>query len=593
MDEPIKQKRPISVTQRQLKRHTLRANWLTGVAAAIGLAALVADYGFERVFLSTEILRTLQIIAAVGMVAGKTYLWIKQVPLRRGLLVDLGLLVLMGLALLFLPSNLGQWAPEIIVRWIIFQIYLLIAAVSQIGRLSMAAAASGRAPARALMASFVVIIMIGALLLMLPAAHRGQRLSFTDAVFTATSATCVTGLIVRDTGSGFTRMGQSVILVMIQAGGLGIMLFGALFSMLLSSRLSLRESMAMGDIMNEQSPARIGRMVVFVILMTVVIEVLGVLCSYGMWQTDEVTGGQLFKSIFHAISAYCNAGFSLQTDSLGSYQAHWKVYAVIVPLIIVGGLGFPVLDNLFAMMASRWRRRRQDYLEMPVRLNLHSKIVLATTLVLLVLGWLLLGVLESTGRQFYTTEPGWEVWRDSWFNSVTARTAGFNTIQISALTPASKLTMILLMFVGGSPSSTAGGIKTVTLAVMFLTVYATMRRQQLIQTFKRKIHMTIVRKASTLMLMYGLLLWLLTLLLSITEQRHGWDLLDLMFEAASALGTVGLSTGVTEQLTFAGKWVIIVAMLIGRLGPLSLLAALAARSRQVSYEYPAESLVVG
>jgi len=462
-----------------------------------------------------------------------------------------------------------------------------------VARFSIAAA--GRSPTRALLIGFTAIIFSGAILLMLPAAHRGEGLDFTDAVFTATSATCVTGLTVQDTGGVFTRLGQTIILVMIQAGGLGIMIFGTLFALLLGSPLSLRESVALRDIMQEQTPSRIGRIVVFICLFTLVLEALGFLGLCGMWHVDPLRGGQLFNSVFHSISAFCNAGFSLQPDNLETYRLSWRVYLVICPLIIMGGLGFPVLENLWKILLRRWitwGKNPGNTVVHPVNLTLHSKLVLTTTLVLLLLGWLLLLILELI-RPDGNKEVFWMNSLNALFNSVTARTAGFNTMNISSLSAGSKLVLILLMTVGGSPSSTAGGIKTVTLAVMVLAIYATIKRRQQVLIFHRTIPVMIVRRAATLILLYGMLLWLITLLLTITEHSLSADVLELLFEAASALGTVGLSTGVTEHLTTAGKWVIITAMFVGRLGPLSLLAALTFNVRPLRYEYPREPLVIG
>ncbi|KPK76520.1 MAG: hypothetical protein AMJ79_06435 [Phycisphaerae bacterium SM23_30] len=464
------------------------------------------------------------------------------------------------------------------------------------GRLSITAAAAGRAPTRVLLLSFASIIVTGTILLMLPAAHQQRGLSFTDAAFTATSATCVTGLVVQDTGGDFTRLGQTIILALMQVGGLGIMIFGSLFAILLGSPLSLRESVAMRDIMNEQGPGRIGQVVLFICLFTLVLEALGAAGLYGMWQVDALRGGQLFKSVFHSVSGFCNAGFSLQADSLEGYRNCYRVYAVICPLIILGGLGFPVLENVWLIARGRWRHGRRGSggpVGTPARLTLHSKIVLATTAALLVLGWISLWTLELTRPDGRGAGLTWGAGLDTLFNSITARTAGFNTVEIGGRSAGAKLVLIFLMSVGGSPSSTAGGVKTVTLAVMVLAVYATIKRQEQVRVFRRAIPMMIVRRAATMILLYGLLLWLMALLLTITEHSLGHDLLDLLFEAASALGTVGLSTGITGHLTSAGKWVIIIAMFVGRLGPLSLLAALTFNARPIRYEYPQEPLVVG
>jgi trk/ktr system potassium uptake protein len=582
-------------------REKIRINlgiWLAGAAVVLALIVLAVEYGFARRVWGPGNLHFLEITACLLYWAGKLYSWI--VPRRRefhwsGILPDIGFLLILLLGLWLGPVLGESKFSSGTIRMTIFHIYLFTIASLHVGRFVVAAAAVGQTPTRVLLISFLMIIFTGAALLMLPAAHRGEGLHFTDAVFTATSATCVTGLVVQDTGGDFTRLGQSIILVLMQIGGLGIMIFGSLFALLLGSQLTLKETVAMRDIMQEQSPGRVGRIVVFICIFAFVLEAIGAIGLYGMWQTDSQRGGQLFKSMFHAVSAFCNAGFALQADNLESYRACARVYLILAPLILLGGLGFPVLENLWNLLLNSRRKRkaRSSGDSKTIRLSLHSKIVLSTSLGLLLLGGVMLLGLELFRPDGKSEGLTGFACLDAMFNSITARTAGFDTVCTKNLSAASKLVLIFLMSVGGSPSSTAGGIKTVTLAVMILAIIATIKRRRDVQIFRRTIPVMIIRRASTLMLLYGLLLWLLTLMLTITEHSLGVDMLDLLFEVASALGTVGLSTGVTEHLTLAGKWVIIIAMFVGRLGPLSLLAALTFNARPVHYEYPAEPLVVG
>jgi len=567
----------------------------------LGLVALVIEYGFRITAFPNIYLHLCQVASAVLLLSVKIYFW--MVLHREGLrwsrfALDIVLLALVLWAVLWLPGFLQNIAAGAVVRWAVFHVYLLVVVLLYVGRLSVAAMASARAPTRVLLLSFVCVILMGTFLLMLPLAHRAGRLDFTDAVFTATSATCVTGLVVCDTGGDFTRLGQTIILFMMQAGGLGIMIFGAMFALLLGSPLSLRESTGMRDIMNEQAPGRIGRMIVFICLTTLLLELLGTMSLYGLWQRDSLHGGRLFKSVFHAVSAFCNAGFSLQAESLCGYRFNWQIYLVICPLIVLGGLGFPVLNNLWGLAWSRVKKmssliKGNNCLVQLPQLSLHSKIALTGTVVLILLGVLLLIVFEWTRPDVAHAEHGGGIILDAVFGSVTARTAGFNTVPTGQLSTASKLALIFLMSIGGSPSSTAGGIKTVTFVVMVLSVYATIRRRQDVHVFHRTIPFMIIRRGATLVILYGLALWIVTLLLSITEHSLGADMLDLLFEAASAMGTVGLSTGVTARLTLGGKWVIIAAMLTGRLGPLGLLAALTFNTKPVRYEYPREAVVIG
>ena len=435
---------------------------------------------------------------------------------------------------------------------------------------------------------------------MLPRASTGDNLSFVDALFTATSATCVTGLIVKDTGKDFSLMGQIVILTLIQLGGLGIVVFGAVFALLLGQALSLRESAAMQDLLSTRTLSRIGNMIVFIFIGTFVIEAVGAFSLLGMW--NDVPGNtheQWFCSIFHSISAFCNAGFSLFNKSFIEYNRSWQVYLVICPLIILGGLGFGVLYDLVTTATDRVKRilkklffkRYRLSMETPKRLRLQTKIVLSVSACLIVLGMLAILVFERYASGSNSPEKTSAL--GALFQSITARTAGFNTVDISATSASSKFILILLMFIGGSPGSTAGGIKTVTLAVVIMTAIAALRKRQEVEMFKRSVRIVVVGRAVTITLLFLAVLFIATLALSITENSNGFTMSDIMFEAGSALGTVGLTTGITRSLTTAGKFIIIATMLIGRLGPLTLLAALTFDIKPARYNYPDEAVIVG
>lgn len=577
--------------QRKRQPHDLLSAVLTSVAMGVGPLALLGEYGFAKSLFPLAWLHSAQFVAALLLWVALLISVFRHRPFTWRLLIFDGVLLAVLASAVWLVHRKGVGE----LSWLLFQVYLLILLLVRFGRLTVRTVATGRGPMRMLLSSFACLILIGAALLSLPACNRGgESLAVTDAVFTATSAACVTGLVVRDTGHDFTRLGQGIILLLIQVGGLGIMIFGTLFALLMGRSLSMRESVAMRDIMEEVAPSRITSLVVFVCLSTFVIELVGMLAMSGMWESDPVTGGKWFKSLFHSVSAFCNAGFSLQSDSLCGYRFRWGTYLVMCPLIILGGLGYPVLNNGYEWLRTRLRSGKGSRLETPVyRFSLHTRIVVVTTVSLLLCSTALLVVLEGTRPAGSASGSSLGMWLDGFFNAVTARTAGFNTVEIADRSAGAKLSLILLMCIGGSPGSTAGGIKTATLAVMVLAVVATMRRSRYITVFGRSIPIMIVRRAATLMLLYMALLWLVTLLLTITEHSRGSDMLDLLFEAASALGTVGLSTGVTGELTLAGKWVIIAAMFAGRLGPLSLLTALSFNTRPEPYEYPLENVVVG
>jgi trk system potassium uptake protein TrkH len=441
---------------------------------------------------------------------------------------------------------------------------------------------------------------------MLPKASTGESLSFVDALFTATSATCVTGLIVKDTGQDFTTMGQVVILTLIQLGGLGIVVFGAVFALMLGQAFSLRESVAMQDLLSARTLSQIGKMITFIFIGTVLIEAFGALSLFGMWKDTSGTIAdihqQWFYSVFHSVSAFCNAGFSLFGKSFIEYSRSWQVYVVICPLIILGGLGFGVLYDIANTGADRIKRffkklfHKQYRLSMeaPKRIRLQSKIVLSVSAFLIIFGMLAILLFEhyaSPGGSAKTPDV-----LGALFQSVTARTAGFNTVNISNMSASSRFILILLMFIGGSPGSTAGGIKTVTLAVVVMTAVAALRKREEVEMFKRSVRLVVVGRAITVTLLFIAVLFSATLALSITENSNNFTIFEILFEAGSALGTVGLSTGVTGPstiLTNAGKLIIIAVMLIGRLGPLTLLAALTFNLKPARYNYPDEAVIVG
>jgi trk system potassium uptake protein TrkH len=583
---------------------------LTGVKAitsAMVVASFVILFGFERPLIPLPVLFKVQLALLFIFLVGKvTRLFNAQVK-REYLLrnwFEIPMLLALGVVILGSGRWFGQMEPDR-VRHLAVGIYLIIEVTTKVCLASVALAASGKNPTLTLFASFVVLIVTGGGLLMLPRASTAEPLSLVDALFTSTSATCVTGLIVKDTGSDFTLMGQIVILVLIQLGGLGIVVSGAVFALLLGQALSLRESVAMQDLLSARTLSRIGHMIVFIFIATVLIEVAGALALFPMW--DDLPGRngdpqfRWFCSVFHSISAFCNAGFSLFSDSFVRYNGRWQVYGVVCPLIVLGGLGFGVLYNLTNTLVDAVRRalkRRFNkeyrlYMDTPKRIRLQAKIVLWVSAVLIVFGTLTILLFEQ-----FAGPPDPNRGPDvlgALFQSVTARTAGFNTVDIARLTDSSKLILILLMFIGGSPGSTAGGIKTVTLAVILMTVVANLRKRGEVEMFKRSVRIVVVGRAITVALLFIVVLFVTTLLLSITENGHreSFGMLDLMFESASALGTVGLTTGVTPTLTVAGKCLIIVVMLIGRLGPLTLLAALTFNLKPIRYNYPDEAVIVG
>ncbi|HBG78110.1 MAG TPA: ATPase [Phycisphaerales bacterium] len=478
-------------------------------------------------------------------------------------------------------------------------VYLLVEIIAKICRTVVNLAASGKSPAVALAGLFILLILCGAALLMLPKSHTDKPLSFVDALFTAASATCVTGLTVKETGIDFTLVGQTIILSLIQIGGLGIVIFGAVFALLFGQSLGVRQATAMQDLLSAQTVNKIANMIAFIFIATIGIEFLGAAYLYNMWDSafpmPDYIKSKWFCSLFHSVSAFCNAGFSLFSKNLVEYSFNWRVYGVICPLIIFGGLGFGVLRNLFDIFSDRAVRILKNIIpfakkpaaHLPQKMHLQTRVVLFVTSLLIIFGTVFLLVIQNnTGNCKINLG-------DAFFQSVSARTAGFNTIDINALSEPAKMILIILMFIGGSPGSTAGGIKTVTLAIIVMAVYATIRKRADVEMFKRSIPLVAVGKAFTVLLLFAVMFFTSGFLLTITERHNNFATSAIFFETASALGTVGLSCGITPSLTTAGKLIIIITMLIGRLGALTLLATLTFNIKPKRYNYPIEPIIVG
>ena len=578
------------------------------VTSLVVVASFILLFGFYEPPVPVHIVVTVQVGMLFVFLAGKVIRLLNARSKAEYVYANwYEIPMLLALAVVVFGSSrwFGQIEPGR-VRHLAVGIYLIFEVTIKTFMTSISLAATGRNPTKTLVASFVVLIVAGAGLLMLPTATVGpESLGPVDALFTSTSATCVTGLIVRNTGEDFTFMGQVIILVLIQLGALGIMVFGAVILLLLGQAFSLRESVALQDLLSARTLGRIGNIIVFIFAATVAIEAIGALALFEMWDDVPTWKAGLhsrwFYSIFHSISAFCNAGFDLTGDSLVRYNGQWQVYGIMCPLIVLGGLGFSVLYNIanvitdrVGLFIKRYVRRPQTLaIEPPTRMRLQSKIVLSATALLIVIGMLALLFFERFAgfpeRGERVGVPG------ALFQSITARTAGFNTVPIHELNASSKLILILLMFIGGAPGSTAGGIKNVTFVVVLLTVTAMLRKRAEVEIFRRSIRKVVVDRAITVIVLFVTVLFAGTLALSVTEKPyvHGFTMLDLMFETASALGTVGLSTGVTPTLTVAGRFIIIAVMLIGRLGPLTLVAAMTFNLKPGRYDYPDEPVVVG
>lgn len=443
-------------------------------------------------------------------------------------------------------------------------------------------------PAQLFISSFALLIVFGTLgLKFLPGLYNGQELGWQDALFTSTSAVCVTGLIVVDTATHFTPAGQAFLLLLIQLGGLGMLAFASLIIMMLGRRLSLRAETiaASGRAAAPHIDAR--RLAFDVVRFTITLEAIGAVALYALWVPRLGWTGAAWPAVFHSVSAFCNAGFSTFSDSLIGFRESPASLSVIMILVITGGIGFLTLDEVYLRY---FVNKRVGIF----RLSVHSKLVLLTTCVLLVAGAVLFAIFEWEGSLQDMALR--DKVSNAIFMSVTSRTAGFNTIDYSQATDITNFLTILLMTVGGSPGSTAGGMKTTTIALLCLLAWSRLKGFETTVFGSRSIPDETIQRAVGLFVIGAGALTIGVFTLATTEQFRTAEgrFLVRMFEATSAFNTTGLSMGLTPYLSAAGRWTTILLMFFGRVGPLTLAAALIVRRPSKSnFRYAYEDVVVG
>jgi trk system potassium uptake protein TrkH len=449
--------------------------------------------------------------------------------------------------------------------------------------------ADNLSPAALLVGSFAAAILVGTVLLMLPMASTGKPLTALEALFMSTSAVCVTGLAVVDPGTRLTEFGQVVLLLLVQGGGLGIMTFALFVAVVVGRGMSMRDRAAVLDSIHHSQTHELRRLLRHVLRFTLIVEGAGALALWLAWRDRVPDAG--FASVFHAVSAYCNAGFSLFSDNLVRFRGDAWTNLVITGLVIVGGLGFLVTFELRDWVFDRLRRKQ------PRAFSLQARLVLATTAGLLLGGALTFAVLEWNNelKQLPLGEKVLAVW----FQSAAARTAGFNTIAFDQAAAGTLLVTMALMFVGGAPGSTAGGIKVTTFALLLALVRSRSRGRRRAHVFARSIPDQTMDRALTLTLLSVTLVLFATLALVVTELGDEPALtanprfLALLFEVVSALGTVGLSTGITPGLSGPGQVLVSLMMFAGRVGPLTLSLAVASRREKGHFRYAEENVMVG
>lgn len=437
-------------------------------------------------------------------------------------------------------------------------------------------------PVQIIAIGFALVILLGAILLTLPiSSASGKSTSFIDCFFTSTSSVCVTGLTVKDTANYWSTFGKFVIITLIQVGGLGFMTFTTLVFLLVRKKITLKERMVMKEAMNSLSLQGLVKMTKYILRFTLSIEAIGVLILATQFIPLFGVGKGLVYSIFHAISAFCNAGFDLMGNfnSLTNYSNNSVILCAISFLIIAGGLGFYVWNELY-------QHKEFD------RFTLHTKLVINTTFILVVGGAIFMYIFEKNNIYTIANMGVKDKVVNSFFASVTPRTAGFNSIPLDKMTVGGIFLTIVLMFIGGSPGSTAGGMKTTTVVVLLYAMISNIRCREDVEIGKKRIAKDIVYKAILVAIMSFIVVISATFALAITET--GFSLQEIFFEVASAFGTVGLTLGITTKLSTLGKIIIAVCMYFGRVGPLTIILAFSNKSASKGkIKYPEEKILVG
>jgi trk system potassium uptake protein TrkH len=580
------------------QRTPLKINWLVLITLLLSIVSLIVEQAdiqtrFSSIFTHTLDFTILFLFLAEVVVdfirsSDKRHFFKRQM-FEVLFLIFFTVLFAYNKFLLFSRASTlyGNLPGKII---IVRNIFVLLKVFGRIRKLSAFVRSLTAHPARTVLLSFVLVIVTGTILLMLPfTTPDAAGLSFVDSLFTATSAVCVTGLIVVDTAAAFSIWGKIIIMLLIQVGGLGIMILSFFMAFILRRSLTVEDKFLISYMTSEKDMRNLGRSIKNIINITLIIEGVGAVLLFLGFRTSMGTNLQtLFISVFHAVSAFCNAGFSLFSDSLEGFRSHTLINLTVSVLIILGGLSFVVIMNLKGWLAAgipNAFRKRSFSIK---GLSLNTRVVLLGTGILLGLGMLLIYALEH--RYSLADFDLKTQYLAAFFQSVTTRTAGFNTISMSGLRNPTYLLMMIFMFIGGASGSTAGGVKINSLALFLAYVNSLLKDKREVTLYNHSIAKDLVLRA-LLILLFGLVSVLAgMMILSITENA---PFILICFETVSAFGTVGLSAGITSALSIIGKYVIILLMFIGRIGPLTLLAAAAQRIRQVQIEHPTGEILVG
>lgn len=578
-----------------------RLSKIAAILSIFGIFLLIFDLGFTHIESEKKILKNLYYgILSLGflIVLVRSFLPRKNTP-KKVRLFDWLLTISFGTLLLlkidFIVAILGFLKFFNQMGWVYLGLFLFF--IREISSFKVNFKKDYLNPAQLFVASFLFIIFLGTFFLLLPkATHSG--IGLIDALFTATSAVCVTGLIVVDTGSYFTTFGQSVIMVLIQLGGLGIMTFTSYFSYFFRGNTSYANQLMLKDISNSEKIGEVFMVLKKILLLTFSIEAAGALFIYFNLDSAIINSvsDRIFFSIFHSISGFCNAGFSTLENSLfePGFRFNYPLHLIIAILFILGGIGFPILLNLYKYVRYYILRKLQKIKDpnkanyMPWVLNLNSRIVLITTLTLLLTGTGFFYIFEYNNTLSEHSEFGKIV--TAFFGAATPRTAGFNSVDTSALHFSTLMLIFLLMWIGASPASTGGGIKTSTFALAALNFFSLAKGKDRIEVYRREVSNISIRRAFAIISLSLIVIGLAIFLMAFFEQDK--SIIAITFEAFSAYSTVGLSMGITAGLSSSSKLVVIATMFVGRVSMLTLLIAILRNIKHLNYRYPSEEILI-
>ncbi len=561
-----------------------------------GLIAIISDFGFYQNDFSQRLLDTFYfVVLGIGLISTfARYIQDRKLFKRKAFIFDL-LSVGFTVWLYYMYLLVGvPFETDLILEnpiWV--KIAVLVTFIREFSELKINFNRTFLNPAQLFILSFLVIILIGSFLLILPNATY-DGISYLDALFTSTSAVCVTGLVVVDTGTHFTLFGQTIIMILIQVGGLGILTFASYFSYFFKGGTTYENQFALSDMTSSRKLGEVFSTLKYIILITFGIEFFSGALIYTSIDSSNFASqsDQLFFSAFHSISAFCNAGFSTLNDSLydTGFRFNYYLQLVVILTFVLGGLGFPIVVNILKFLKYKiitlFSPRKSKY--RPWVLNLNSRITLITTLSISLVAFIVFYFLEYNNT--LAEHSGFGKVVTALFGATTPRTAGFNTIDTAAMAFPTLMMVFLLMWIGASPQSTGGGIKTSTFAIATLNILSFAKGKSRIEIFRREIAEISVRRAFAIISLSLVVIGLAIMFISIFDPEK--QLLDIAFECFSAYSTVGLSLGITGDLSSASKFVIIVVMFVGRISMLSLVIAVFKKIKHKNYSYPKEEITI-